>query len=159
MSIRIFSNMKGFALILLSVILMGAFVSCDKKKHKNTVRKGDTLETKIDSINKVLPKALNNEITWTEATLLHDQVRYTYNVSSAYLSKIDNVSTRESHKKSLLEGGSSYKLGKKLAKEGYGIAFIYKDAANAENRMTIEFTPEEVKALYSDGDKDDSDEE
>lgn len=157
---KLFSiSLKGFTLIILSAILMGAFTSCNEKKSRKSRKKVDTLESKIDSINKQLPLELNNEITWVEATLKHDQVRYIYNVSSAYLSKIDNASTRASHKSSLLEGGGSYKLGQKLADEGYGIAFIYKDAANSENRMTIEFTPEEVKALYSDGDKDDSNED
>lgn len=136
--------------LLLPTLLLCCLAACgDSKPHKKSAKRA-ALVAKIDSINAILPQPLNNEITWIKATILHNQVRYIYHVSTDYMNQIDNAATRELHRNSLLPEGKSYLLGHKLAKEGLGIAFIYTDTLNANSKLTIEFTPEELRDLYAD---------
>lgn len=146
-----------FCTLLPAALMVFTLSACKDKKDKKVVKKNG-LETIIADVNEKLPQALNDEITWTKASIEYSQVRYTYEVSADYYSKLNYNTTRELNKTSMQKDGDPLnKLGKKAAKEGYGIAYIYQDKENENNRITIEFTPEEVKQIC--GTESDKDEE
>ena len=146
-----------FCTLLPAALMVFSLSSCKEKKSK-VIEKKKGIETVIDEVNEKLPQALNDEITWTKASIEYSQLRFTYEVSTDYYSKLNYNTSRELNKAAMQkEGDSLNKLGKKAAKEGYGIAFIYQDKDKKENRMTIEYTPEEVKEICG-TESDDSDE-
>ena len=77
----------------------------------------------------------------------HSQVRYIYSADSKFMQQLDAASTRKAHRESLLPGGNSYELGKKLVACKCGIGYIYTAEEDSDYRIAIEFTPEEVRQL------------
>ena len=141
---------RYFATILCSFFLgLIVFTSCDSKKD-NLKESIASLRANIDSLDNSLkksPKDLDNGLKLVGAKFEHSQVRYIYTADSQFMSKLDAASTRKAHRESLLPGGKSYELAKKLVACRCGIGYIYTAEEDSDNRIAIEFTPEEVRQL------------
>ena len=133
------------SLLLCSTITM----SCNSKKDelKESVL---SLKANVDSLNASLqasPMEMKNGLKLIGAKFEHSQVRYIYSADSKFMQQLDAASTRKAHRESLLPGGNSYELGKKLVACKCGIGYIYTAEEDSDYRIAIEFTPEEVRQL------------
>ena len=123
--------------------------SCNSKKDelKESVL---SLKANVDSLNASLqasPMEMKNGLKLIGAKFEHSQVRYIYSADSKFMQQLDAASTRKAHRESLLPGGNSYELGKKLVACKCGIGYIYTAEEDSDYRIAIEFTPEEVRQL------------
>ena len=123
--------------------------SCASKKAelKESVL---SLKANVDSLNASLqasPIEMKHGLKLIGAKFEHSQVRYIYSADSKFMQQLDAASTRKAHRESLLPGGNSYELGKKLVACKCGIGYIYTAEEDSDYRIAIEFTPEEVRQL------------